>query len=128
MNPNLNEQEFEHEVLGIEELGEHYSQDFPGKRLRETEKALIKRGRSNESRMQKYYEAGFEDDPEGYIEHLASDIKERGFQEPVVLQQSRYKDDHYAVAEGHHRFHAARRAGIETVPVRRWDPEGWPKE
>ncbi len=63
------------------------------------------------------------DDPD--IVALAESIGERGILEPIVISEDDY------IVSGHRRWHAARRAGLETVPCRvlrinRWDDEdGW---
>ena len=58
-------------------------------------------------------------------EELAEDIRGNGIREPLILQYSQ-KSRTVLLGEGNHRLEAARRLGLEHVPVRvvRYNMEG----
>ena len=58
-------------------------------------------------------------------EELTEDIRKNGIQDPLILQYHQ-KNRTVRIGEGNHRLEAARRLGLENVPVRaiRYNMEG----
>lgn len=53
---------------------------------------------------------------QGYVSHLATDMKKRGQREPVELRHEIFEGkDHYTINDGNHRVAAARVAGLTHV-------------
>lgn len=51
------------------------------------------------------------------LNELAASIKERGIIQPIVVRQSRAKDDQFEIIAGERRWRAAQRAGLHDVPI-----------
>lgn len=53
--------------------------------------------------------------PEDALEELAASIREHGLLQPLIVRP--HAEDQYVIVAGERRFHAAKRAGLRSVPV-----------
>jgi len=55
------------------------------------------------------------------IKRLEKDMRQNGYDQNQPVDASRRADGRLELQDGHHRTEAAKRAGIETIPVRVWE-------
>lgn len=109
MNGNLSNQQF----ARIDEVHDWESADFETP-MRDVPQVLEDRENLHGT-GQDYTVDNQRTNVHGYLDHLASSIKEHGWQEPIKVHSDN------VVTDGHHRYAAAVRAGLTHVPVERID-------
>ena len=54
---------------------------------------------------------------ENYLKDLTNSIKERGVIQPIIVRKSRTNENKFEIIAGERRWHAAKKAGLNQVPV-----------